>query len=43
MEDIEALISTKLRAAISGNQPAAAVEALVTEAKTKLATARGLL
>jgi hypothetical protein len=42
MEDIEGLISTKLRAAISGNQPAAAVEALVTEAKTRLATAKGL-
>jgi hypothetical protein len=42
MEDIEGLISTKLRAAISGNQPAAAVEALVTEAKTRLATAKAL-
>lgn len=43
MEDIEGLISTKLRAAISANQPVAAVEALVTEAKTKLATAKAAL
>jgi hypothetical protein len=43
MEDLESLIATKIRAAITGNQPAAAVEALVTEAKAKLATAKGML
>jgi hypothetical protein len=43
MEDLEGLIATKLRAAITDKQPAAAVEALVTEARTKLATAKGML
>jgi hypothetical protein len=42
-EDLEGLIATKLRQSISAKSPVADVEALVTEAKTKLATVKGLL
>jgi hypothetical protein len=42
-EDLEALIATKLRAAMAAKSPAAEIETLVAEAKTKLAIAKGLL
>ena len=42
-EDLEALIATKLRAAITAKATVAEFEALVVEARTKLAIAKGLL
>jgi hypothetical protein len=43
MEDLESLIATKIRQAMSANSPAADVAALVTEAEGKLATAKTML
>ncbi len=42
-EDLEGTIATKIRQAMSANKPAAEVEALVNDARTKLATAKELL